>query len=120
MSAKRSADRTYCPDQGDIVWLQFNPQRGREQAGHRRALVLTPRSYNRITRLCIVCPITFRVKGYPLESAVPPGGDTIGAVLCDHVRSVAWEHQGATFVEKAPPGLLLDTRAKLKALLSIP
>jgi mRNA interferase MazF len=82
--------------------------------------VLTPRSYNRLTRLCVVCPITSRVKGYPLESPVPPGGDTIGAVLCDHVRSVDWEHRGATFVEKAPPGLLVDVQAKIKSLLGIP
>ena len=34
------------PDAGDIVWLQFDPQAGREQAGHRPALVLSPAAYN--------------------------------------------------------------------------
>ena len=41
----------YVPDAGDIVWLQFDPQSGHEQAGHRPALVLSPKAYNGITNL---------------------------------------------------------------------
>lgn len=35
----------YIPDEGDIVWLNFTPQSGFEQAGRRPAVVLSPKSY---------------------------------------------------------------------------
>ncbi len=36
----------YVPAPGDVVWLQFDPQAGHEQAGYRPALVLSPVRYN--------------------------------------------------------------------------
>ena len=54
------AGRRYVPDRGDIVWLQFTPQTGHEQAGHRPSLVLSPASYNRRSGLMLCCPITSR------------------------------------------------------------
>jgi hypothetical protein len=36
----------YVPDAGDIVWINFDPQAGHEQAGHRSAVVLSPAAYN--------------------------------------------------------------------------
>jgi len=46
----------YVPDAGDIVWLDFDPQAGREQARRRPALVLTDQGYNRASGLVVVCP----------------------------------------------------------------
>ncbi len=40
---------SYVPDAGHVVWLEFDPQVGREQAGRRPAVVLTPASYNKKT-----------------------------------------------------------------------
>ena len=48
----------YVPDAGDIVWLNFTPQAGHEQAGHRPALVLSPAAYNDKTSLMICGPLT--------------------------------------------------------------
>lgn len=47
---------SYVPDAGDIVWVSFNPQTGREQAGHRPAVVLSPAAYNAKTSLMVCCP----------------------------------------------------------------
>ena len=58
---------SYVPDAGHIVWLEFDPQVGREQAGRRPAVVLTPASYNKKTSLMICCPLTSQIKGYPFE-----------------------------------------------------
>lgn len=41
------------PERGDVVWINFDPQAGREQAGRRPALVLTPERYNRLVGLLI-------------------------------------------------------------------
>ncbi len=63
----------YIPDRGDIVWLEFDPQAGHEQAGHRPEAVLSPRAYNQKSGLALCCPITSRMKGYPFEVILPNG-----------------------------------------------
>lgn len=70
-SATKSSSEPYCPDIGDIISICFDPQAGREQAGRRPALVLSPRKYNERTRLCVVCAMTNQGKGYPFEVGVP-------------------------------------------------
>ena len=76
------------PNAGDVVWLEFDPQTGHEQAGHRPAVVLSPASYNGKTGLMVCCPLTTRIKGYPFEVALAsqPGS----AVLSDQVKSLDW------------------------------
>ena len=85
----------YVPERGDVVWLKFDPQAGREQAGRRPALVISPRSYNRKVGLALFCPITSRVKGYTFEVLLPEGGGAQGAVLCDQVKSLDWRSRSA-------------------------
>ncbi|QRM33359.1 endoribonuclease MazF (plasmid) [Microvirga sp. VF16] len=114
-----SPNPPYCPDEGDLIWINFDPQAGREQAGRRPALVLTPRQYNQSTRLCILCPVTTQVKGYPFEVVVNGAGKTRGAVLADHIKSASWTDRAAEFIEMADPAVLADVRAKLKPILKI-
>jgi mRNA interferase MazF len=74
---------TYIPGPGDMVWLEFTPQAGIEQAGRRPALVISPKSYNCKVGLGLFCPITSRVKGYPFEVLLPEGSGVVGVVLAD-------------------------------------
>lgn len=106
------------PDRGDIVSLQFDPQRGKEQAGRRPALVLTPRSYNAKVGLAILCPITSHAKGYPFEVPLPKTMKTKGVILADHVKSLDWQARGARITEKVPPSVLVEVQAKLEVLLA--
>lgn len=109
--------RRYIPDRGDLVWLQFNPQSGHEQAGHRPAVVLSPRAYNQRSSLAIFCPITSQIKGYPFEVILPEGLDITGAVLCDQAKNLDWTARQATSAGKLPPSVIEDILAKLNALL---
>ena len=93
--------RAYAPDRGDIVWLQFDPQAGHEQAGHRPALVISPRAYNRKVGLALCCPITNQVKGYPFEVVLPAASKANGAVLADQVKSLDWRIRKAKRFAKA-------------------
>jgi mRNA interferase MazF len=97
------AGRTYVPDRGDLVWLDFNPQAGREQAGRRPALILSARAYNTASGLAMACPITSRVKGYPFEVPLPSGGRIGGVALADHLRCIDWRERHAQFAGRAPP-----------------
>lgn len=110
---------TDVPDAGDIVWVDFTPQSGREQAGKRPALVLSPRSYNDKTGLMIACPITSRATGYVFEVLLPGGLPVSGVVLSDHVKSLDWKSRGANVVGQAPKEIVKDVLAKIKALLYI-
>ena len=82
--------REYVPDAGDLIWLDFTPQAGREQAGRRPAVVLSPRSHNEKTSLAVVCPVKSLVKGYPFEVGLPAGSRIRGAILCDHLKNPDW------------------------------
>jgi mRNA interferase MazF len=107
------------PDAGDLVWLTFDPQAGREQRGRRPALILSPRVYNAKTRLAIACPITSQVKGYPFEVPLPPAGAIVGVVLADHVKNLDWQARHVVFEAKAPTDVLTDVRERLRAVLGL-
>ncbi|MCC6154388.1 MAG: endoribonuclease MazF [Candidatus Hydrogenedentes bacterium] len=88
----------YVPKPGDVIWISFDPQAGREQSGRRPALVLSPVHYNKRSGLCLCCPITSRVKSYPFEVSIPGGLKVQGAILADHIRSLDWRVRGAEFM----------------------
>ena len=104
------------PDAGDLVWLTFDPQAGREQAGRRPALVLSPRLYNQRASLALMCPVTSQVKGYPFEVPVSAGGVT-GVILADHVKSVDWRARRAKKISRVAPTTLNEVLARLAPLL---
>ncbi len=115
------ARKTYVPDRNHLIWLEFTPQTGREQAGRRPALVLSPKAYNEVTSLAIVCPITSKVKGYPFEVAIPDGlAIAGGVVLADQVKSIDWRARRAAFADAAPADLIDALWRKLRALLEPP
>ena len=108
----------YIPRAGDIVWVNFDPQAGREQAKTRPALVITEEAYNRASGLAVVCPLTRTRKPYPFSLPCDVGKEE-GAVLVDHVRSVDWLARKASFHSKAGPDLLARVRAYIGVLLGI-
>lgn len=108
---------SYCPRQGDVVWLSLDPQVGHEQAGHRPALVLSPERYNHKVGLALFCPITTQRKGYPFEVAVPSGLEVSGVVLADQVKSLDWKARNTRFGCRLPPETFQDVVAKLGSLL---
>ncbi len=63
----------YVPGTGDIVFLEFDPQVGREQAKRHPALILTDLRSNRASGLAVVCPLTSKIKPYPFTLPVTVG-----------------------------------------------
>ena len=108
----------HIPRRGGLVWLNFNPRAGHEQAGHRPALVLSPLEYNEKSSVALFCPITSTVKGYPFEVDLPPGGPIGGVVLADQVRSLDWRTRHLRFAGQAPAQVANEVLGKLHALLS--
>ncbi|WP_028562101.1 type II toxin-antitoxin system PemK/MazF family toxin [Paenibacillus pinihumi] len=77
------------PKRGDLVWLDFDPQAGHEQAGRRPAVVLSEAEFNELTGFAVVCPITSQSKDYPFEVKLPEGLSISGVVLTDQFKSLA-------------------------------
>ena len=111
--------RAYVPDTGDVVWLQFDPQAGHEQAGHRPALVISPANYNDKTGLMICCPMSTKIKGHPFEVVTEFDGMEC-VVLSDQVKSLDWKIRHAKKKAAVSTEVMLHVRAKMKALLQIP
>lgn len=105
----------YVPNAGDIVWLNFTPQAGHEQAGHRPALVISPLAYNDKTSLMICCPMTTQVKNYPFEVRV--SGNPQSVVLADQVKSLDWRIRKAKRKGAVSADELAEVRAKIVALI---
>lgn len=78
----------YIPNTGDLIWTDFDPTRGREQAGRRPALVVSPAAFTHNTNFAIVCPITSHIRPFPTSVVLPPGLPVAGEILISHIRSI--------------------------------
>ncbi|MBY0358692.1 MAG: endoribonuclease MazF [Candidatus Obscuribacterales bacterium] len=111
--------KKYVPERGDIVWLQFEPQSGKEQKGHRPAFIISPSQYNGLVGLALVCPITSKIKDYPFEVRLTLDSNKkiSGVILADQVKSLDWQIRKAEFISKAPKNVTEEVIAKLSTLL---
>jgi mRNA interferase MazF len=105
------------PDRGDVILLSFDPTLGHEQAGFRPAVVLSPEYYNKASGLCLVCPITTNIKGYPFEVILDGAKKTTGVALSDQVRSIDWNARKIKIADRISMTSLATILAKFKPLL---
>lgn len=75
-------------NQGDIVWLDFDPQLGHEQKGRRPALIVSNDDFHFVTgnRMAMVCPITNTHKPFPFRIPLDDRSETKGFIMCDQVK----------------------------------
>ncbi|MEG1825031.1 MAG: type II toxin-antitoxin system PemK/MazF family toxin [Cloacibacillus sp.] len=93
-------------EQGDLLWLEFDPQAGHEQAGHRPAVVVSNSFFNRATRMAVVCPVTNNLKQFPLHVPLDSRTKTTGAIECEHIKSLDIEARNYKFIERLPKDIL--------------
>lgn len=108
------------PARGDLVWLDFDPQAGREQAGRRPAIVLSEADFNEITGFALVCPITNQVKDYAFEVPLPEGLPFTGVVLTDQLRSLDVKRHKIKVVGSVPvdSNLMKDVLRNTRSILA--
>lgn len=106
----------YTPDKGDIVWLDFEPQKGREIAKTRPAVVLSSSNYNIKSELALFVPITSSIKGYPFEVIVQYN-NIKGAILCDQIRSMDWKERKIKKITSLERKLLDEVLHKIRLIL---
>ena len=106
----------YVPERGDIVWIDFSPHRGHEQAHRRPAIVLSSKVYNGKSGMMVVCPITSKTKQYPFEVELKTA-KLDGAVLIDQIRSLDWRARKTTFLEQLSPTLIAEIQERVIQLI---
>lgn len=110
---------TKIPSKGDIVWVNFTPQSGHEQKGHRQAVVVSPKLYNENSSMVVVCPITSNISSWPWKVMLPDNSEVKGAVLVDQVRSIDRVTRKVKIVGAASQDVMAEVSAKLAALLDM-
>jgi len=108
----------YLPDQGDLAWIDFDPQAGREQAKNRPALILTASDFNATTGLLVVCPVTRTERPWRTRVRLV-GTTTIGFVMIEQMKSLDWLVRGAAFIERVPQALLDDVKSRITTMLDL-
>lgn len=96
----------YIVEQGDIVFLEFDPQAGHEQKGKRPALVISNNVYNKFTKLAMVCPITNTDRDFPLHVKLDKRTKTTGVIMCEQVKALDINARNVSFYEKIPSDIL--------------
>lgn len=107
--------RAYTPKQGDIVFVDFSPQKGHEQRGKRPALIVSGDIFNQKTGFALVCPITTKDNKFPLHVALPAHLQTKGFVLTEHIRSIDAKARKSFFIERVSGGFLEHILAILES-----
>lgn len=109
--------KRYVPKRGDIVYTDFDPAAGHEQAMARPAMVLSPEPFNRKIKLAFVAPITSRIRGHGFEVRLKDAR-THGVVLCHQVKMIDYNARGIRFIESAPEEIVQDVLARVRVLIS--
>ena len=109
--------KIYIPDKCDVVWLDFDPQAGHEQAGRRPAFVVSPEYYNSVSGLGIFCPITNKIKNYPYEVAIPENSKIKGVILSDELKSLDWRIRQVKFICKLSDEVFEEVKMKYNTLV---
>ncbi|HJY64755.1 MAG TPA: type II toxin-antitoxin system PemK/MazF family toxin [Ignavibacteria bacterium] len=107
----------YEPGRGDVIWLDLNPQVGREQAGRRPVLVMSPKIYNQKAGLAVICPITSTIKNYPYVVKIPDELKVRGVILSDQIKSLDWNARKAEYICKMPDIVFNTVIEKLNTLI---
>lgn len=109
----------YIPNQGDIIFLDFNPTIGHKQKGKRTALVLSNREFNFYTNMALVCPITSNTKEFPLHVMLSSEQKIKGVVMCEQIKTVDYVARNAKFIEKIEKTKYDEILEVIKSIIAI-
>lgn len=108
--------KSYTPERNDIIWLDFEPTKGKEIGKLRPALVLSSKEYNKKTGLLICCPISTSIRGAITE--VPVNNlDTPSVVAASLIQTLSWSDRKAKLITTAEQGVLNDVLIRIIPLI---
>lgn len=110
--------KSYFPDKGDIVWLDFDPQTGNEIKKTRPALVLSPKEYNTKSRFALFVPATSTIRNSPWEVRCSIQlKDSV--FLVDQIHSFDWRKRNAKYIGRAHSPVVKEVIEKFLTLIGV-
>ncbi len=105
---------------GEIWLVSLDPTEGHEQKGRRPVLIVSPESFNRVTKVPVVLPITSggnfaRTAGFAV-SLTGAGTKTTGIVRCDQPRALDLGARQGKKLESVPGEIMDEVLARLVAI----
>ena len=99
----------YVAKQGDIIWLDFDPQAGHEQQGRRPAVVVSNNRFNKFQKVtAMVCPVTNTDKDMPIHVRLDDRTKTSGVILCDQAKILDIQERNAAYIESLPDDIIFE------------
>jgi len=118
----------YIPDRCHIIHCQFQDEvslplqrGGHSLKGSHYAVVLSPYSFNKLTKLAFVCPLTTTVREWEYEIPAPLEIGLNGVFRVDQFTTIDYAYQKVTHHNnlKAPSGLVDDIKEAIRLILGI-
>lgn len=106
----------YIPERQDIIWLDFEPTKGKEIGKYRPAFVLSSRAYNQQTGLLICCPISTSIRGGMTEVSLDHL-DQPSVIAASLVQTLSWKERKVKFITKAERSVLQAVLQRLLPLM---
>jgi len=106
----------YIPERNDIIWLDFDPTKGKEIGKYRSALVLSSKQYNKQTGLLICCPISTSIRGAVTEVRVK-NLDKPSIVAASLIQTLSWKDHKAKLITQAEAGVMDDVMVRVIPLI---
>ncbi|MDR2168434.1 MAG: type II toxin-antitoxin system PemK/MazF family toxin [Clostridiales bacterium] len=105
--------------QGDIILVDFDPIKGREQSGYRPALVISQTKYNQRRALAVICPITNNVRALNFRVPLDERTQTKGDIICEQIRTIDLLARNHKIVERLPKDLLEKVLGAVSVIIDL-
>ena len=110
----------YNANQGDIIWIDFDPQVGHEQKGRRPAIVASNNRFNKFEKVtAMVCPITNTDRNIRIHVKLDSRTKTSGVIMCDQAKILDLQSRNAEFIEKAPDDIIFEVADIISGFVEI-
>lgn len=106
----------YIPERFDIIFLDFEPKKGKEIGKYRPAFVLSSKEYNKKTGLVICCPISTSIRGHLSEVPID-GLEKPSVIAASIIQTVSWQNRKAKFIKKVNHEILEAVLQRLLPLI---
>jgi len=112
------SEASYVPQRNDIIWLDFEPVKGKEIGKYRPALVLSSGQYNQQTGLLICCPISTSIRGAATEVPVNYLAEP-SVVAASLIQTLSWRQRSVRFAAHAQPGVYEQVLMRILPLIGV-
>ncbi|WP_395946376.1 type II toxin-antitoxin system PemK/MazF family toxin [Caedibacter taeniospiralis] len=108
--------KLYIPERNDLIWLDFEPTKGKEIGKYRPVFVLSSKAYNQKTNTLICCPVSTSIRGGATEVSIN-NLESPSVIAASTVQTLSWKELKCKFIAKAEEEVFKAVLLRLLPLL---